>query len=93
MSGCCAKSILNRVPLPTPEGPEMTIGRRSGGRSGAMVRALVLWAQVRGEANVLVACAVRQARGDRDGRAKLATVRAIRGSMSKPLSQGVNWLT
>lgn len=89
MSGCCAKSILNSVPLPTPEGPEMTIGRRSEGRSGAMVRALVLlWARVKGEENGLVACALRQILGSRDERAGLTIVRATRGNMSKMLSQG-----
>lgn len=31
MSGCCAKRRLYRVPLPTPEGPEMMMGRRSVG--------------------------------------------------------------
>lgn len=41
MSGCTAKSFLKRVPLPTPEGPEMMRGRRSGGRVGAMVMVVV----------------------------------------------------
>lgn len=29
--GCVSRSFWANVPLPTPEGPEMTIGRRSGG--------------------------------------------------------------
>lgn len=31
MSGCVSRILWGNVPLPTPEGPEMTIGRRSGG--------------------------------------------------------------
>ena len=34
-SGYLSKSLRQRVPFPTPDGPEMTIGRRSEGAAGA----------------------------------------------------------
>lgn len=70
----------------------MTIGRRSGGRWGAIVWAVVLLRQTRGGENVLVARAFRQARGRGDGRAELTSVRAMQGNMGRLSSQlAVGW--
>lgn len=46
MEGCRSRRSLYNVPLPTPEGPEMIMGRVSGGTEGKFwvsMLLLILW--------------------------------------------------